>query len=594
MRGATTVPALMLAVALLAIWAITIVHERSDAAHDAELTLANVKNELGALQTAPFRASAATGGSPEHAQQLMRSAKQGILKPLYELGKNDAPAELRAVRTPLHENFAALDAIYELGASGKGYDERADRLATVSIKPRLAATELLDAAGAEYARRATAAQRQAVGGTAVAILLLVGAFSLLYRRAAIARTRAEASEERFRTLVTHLPAAVYRRAPGGTWPMEVASARIEEIIGDAPEYGPLIADRTALDEQVAASGEDGFTLEYEIQHPDGGTRWVRDMGRAIRGPDGAILWVDGTISDITSVKLMETDLRVAQRLEAVGQLAAGIAHEINTPMQFVGDGVHFLADSFDELDRLVAEYRTLCTEAAEGRLDALAVAARVEAAEQEADLAYLRDRVPAALERTLEGVARVAKIVAAMKDFGRPGQAQLELADLNAALESTLVVAQSEYKYVADLDVTLGDLPPVVCNVGELNQVFLNLVVNAAHAIADSGRQGVIGIRSWHEDDAAVVVIADTGVGIEPELRERIFDPFFTTKAVGRGTGQGLAISRSIVVDKHGGSLTVDSDVGRGTTFTVRLPVASSGKRVLVGDLEDRMLDAAA
>jgi signal transduction histidine kinase len=429
--------------------------------------------------------------------------------------------------------------------------------------------------------------------TIAVIALIAAAFSLLYHRAARARSRAESSEERFRTLVAHIPAAVYRRAPGGTWPMAFASARLDEIIGDAPAYGPLVAGRAALDEQVAASGDDGFTLEYEIARSDGSTRWVRDTGQAVRDADGTIVWVDGTISDITDVKHLETDLRVAQRLEAVGQLAAGIAHEINTPMQFVGDGIGFLAQSFDGLDRLVAEYRALCDEAAGGALDAPAMAARIEDAEQAADLAYLRERVPAALERTLEGVGRVATIVAAMKDFGRPGQVQQEHADLNAALESTLVVAQSEFKYVADLDVELGSLPPVLCNLSELNQVFLNLVVNAAHAIADSGRRGVIGVRSWRDPDAVVIVIADTGVGIEPDLRERIFDPFFTTKAVGRGTGQGLAISRSIVVDKHGGSLTVDSEIGRGTAFTVRLPLAASGDHVLVGDLEDRMLDAA-
>ena len=158
-----------------------------------------------------------------------------------------------------------------------------------------------------------------------------------------------------------------------------------------------------------------------------------------------------------------------------------------------------------------------------------------------------------------------------------------------------MVVAQSEFKYVADLDVALGSLPRVMCNPGELNQVFLNLVVNAAHAIADSGKRGVIGVRTWLQDGAVTIVIADTGVGIEPDLRERIFDPFFTTKAVGRGTGQGLAISRSIVVDKHSGTLTVDSEVGRGTAFTISLSArAASGERVLVGDFEPRMLDAAA
>ena len=402
LRRATAVPALMLALALMAIAAITIVHERSDAARDAELTLANIKNELGALQSAPFRASTATGGSPEQAERLMRSGKQGILKPLYELGKDDPPAELRAVRKPLHENFAALDAIYELGASGQGYDERADRLATVSTKPRFAATALLDAARDEYARRAASAQMQAVGGTAVVILLLVGAFTLLYRRAAHARWRAESSEERFRTLVTHIPATVYRRAPGGTWPMEFASERIEEIIGDAPAYGPLVAGRAALDEQVAASGEDGFTLEYEVAHRDGRTRWVRDMGQAIRGTDGAILWVDGTISDITSVKLMEADLRVAQRLEAVGQLAAGIAHEINTPMQFVGDSVSFLGPRSTSSSASATSTRRPAG-------TTTAALERIRHAEDEADLEYLKERVPAAFDRAREGIGRVRR-----------------------------------------------------------------------------------------------------------------------------------------------------------------------------------------
>jgi signal transduction histidine kinase len=591
---ARVVPALVLVIGLAAIAVITIVHQRSDAARAAELSLAHIETELGQLQIAPFRANAATGGSPEVAAQLIRSGKQGILRPLDELSRHDTPAALRDLRAPLRENFATLDAIYELGASGQGYDERADLLATDSAKSKAAATALLNVAGGVYAARATAARRQAVGGTAVVILLLVGAFSLLYRRVAKARSRVASSEERFRTLVAHIPAAVYRRAAGGAWPMEFASARLDEIIGGAPAYGPLVTDRAALDEQVAASGPDGFTLEYEIAHPDGDTRWVRDMGVAIRDADGTILWVDGTISDITDVKCLETELRVASRLEAVGQLAAGIAHEINTPIQFVGDGIRFLSASFVELDRLVVEYRRLSIEAAAGRLDAPGVAVQIEHAAQEADLEYMRERVPAAIDRTLDGVGRVATIVAAMRDFGRPGKDQLEPADLNAALESTLVVAQNEFKYVADLDVELGQLPPVVCSVSELNQVFLNLVVNAAHAIAESDKRGVIGIRSWFDGDAVMIAIADTGVGMTPELCARIFDPFFTTKAVGRGTGQGLAISRSIVVDKHGGSLTVESDVGRGTTFTIRLPLAVSGERVIVGDLEHGMLDAAA
>jgi signal transduction histidine kinase len=421
-------------------------------------------------------------------------------------------------------------------------------------------------------------ERSAVGETAVVIVLLAGVFILLYRRVAKARSRVESSEERFRTLVAHIPAAVYRRAPGGTWPMEYASPRLAEIVGDAPAYGPLVSDRAALDAQVAASGDDGFTLEYEVAHPDGNPRWVRDMGQAVRDAGGTILWVDGTISDITDVKRMESELRVASRLEAVGQLAAGIAHEINTPIQFVGDGIRFLSTSFEQLDALVAEYRRLSIEAAAGRLDAPAVAAQIEHAAQEADLDYMRERVPAAIERTLDGASRVATIVAAMRDFGRPGQAQHEPADLNAALESTLVVAQNEFKYVADLDVDLGRLPTVVCSVSELNQVFLNLVVNAAHAIADvvkhRGGRGTITIRMYREDaDTVVVMVSDTGGGIPEAIRDRVFDPFFTTKEVGHGTGQGLALARTAIVDRHGGTISFETRPGEGTTFFVRLPI---------------------
>jgi two-component system, NtrC family, sensor kinase len=162
-----------------------------------------------------------------------------------------------------------------------------------------------------------------------------------------------------------------------------------------------------------------------------------------------------------------------------------------------------------------------------------------------------------------------------MKDFGRPSQVAHEPADLNEALRSTLVVSQNEYKYVADVDTDFAELPRIVCNVSELNQVFLNLIVNAAHAIGDHGRWGTIRVRTAHDETDAIVTISDDGPGIPEDIRERIFDPFFTTKDVGRGTGQGLAIARSIVVDKHAGSLSVDSRPGRGSTFTVRLPVSA-------------------
>ncbi len=272
---------------------------------------------------------------------------------------------------------------------------------------------------------------------------------------------------------------------------------------------------------------------------------------------------------------MEAELRLSQRLEAVGHLAAGVAHEINTPMQFVGDSVRFVSSAFDEVRDLGEEYKAICAELAAGRDDEPAIRARIQEAEERADLEYLDERVPAAFERTLDGVARVTTIIAAMKTFSRPTQVELAHADINEALRSTLVVAQNEYKYVADIETEFGEIPPVMCNVGEINQVFLNLIVNAAHAVGDAAvpgadERGAIRVTTAREDDAAVITISDSGPGIPDAIRERIFDPFFTTKDLGKGTGQGLAIATAIV-GRHGGSLVLQS--GRGTSFAIRLPI---------------------
>jgi signal transduction histidine kinase len=200
---------------------------------------------------------------------------------------------------------------------------------------------------------------------------------------------------------------------------------------------------------------------------------------------------------------------------------------------------------------------------------------RVTDAEVDADMEYLTERVPAAFERTVDGVKRVATIVRAMREFGHPPTADLSPVDLNAVIENTLIVATSEYKYVADVACELGELPAVVCNRGDINQVVLNLIVNAAHAIGDvigeSGERGTITIRTAVEKETVRISIADTGGGIPPEIGARIYDPFFTTKAVGRGTGQGLAITRTIV-ERHDGTISFDTIAGEGTTFHIVLP----------------------
>ena len=295
--------------------------------------------------------------------------------------------------------------------------------------------------------------------------------------------------------------------------------------------------------------------------------------------------LQATVRDTTDKKLaeeqrkvMEIHLRSAQKMESIGQLAAGIAHEINTPIQYVGDHARFLKESFGDLLSLVNSYR----EALQGLGDAVpeVIHERLRDAETQTDLDYLLTRIPRAIEQSLEGVGRVSTIVKAMREFSHPGVEEKIPTNLNGCVENTVTVSRNEWKYAADLETLLDpDLPAVSCLPSEINQVLLNLIVNAAHAIAetDKGAEGakgriVVGTRVM---DARTVElrVTDTGAGIPEKIRNRIFDPFFTTKEVGKGTGQGLALSYNIVVKRHGGTITFESEVGKGTTFYVRLPV---------------------
>ena len=279
-------------------------------------------------------------------------------------------------------------------------------------------------------------------------------------------------------------------------------------------------------------------------------------------------------AEIVERQLVENQLVQAQKLESIGQLAAGIAHEINTPIQYIGDSVDFLRSAVTSIEEVLGKYRLLHT-ASDGR-DSAEVLARAQSAAEAADLEFLQAEIPRAFERTLDGITRVAKIVRAMKEFSFPGAHEHSYANINHALENTLVVARNEYKLLATVQTQFGELPDVNCNVSELNQVFLNLIVNAAHAIQESGKDattGVIAIRTSEAGGMVEVAIGDNGCGIAPEHVNKVFEPFFTTKEVGRGTGQGLSIARAAVVTRHGGTLTFESEVGRGTTFFVRVPV---------------------
>ena len=283
-------------------------------------------------------------------------------------------------------------------------------------------------------------------------------------------------------------------------------------------------------------------------------------------------------ADITERKMLEKQLAQAQKLRSIGQLASGIAHEINTPTQYVGDNIRFLKDAFGDLIGVLQGDEELLA-AARGGVVSAELVRRLQDGRERADLEYLVSEVPVAIQHTLEGVERISKIVRAMKDFAHPGREEKAPADLNQIIDSTVTVARNEWKYVADMQTDFDrSLPPVLCHPAEIGQVILNLVINAAHAIEDVVKQGRaakggITIATRRRDGWAEIRISDTGSGIPENIRHRIFDPFFTTKEIGRGTGQGLAICYPVIVGKHGGRITFDSEVGRGTTFTIGLPL---------------------
>jgi two-component system, NtrC family, sensor kinase len=287
----------------------------------------------------------------------------------------------------------------------------------------------------------------------------------------------------------------------------------------------------------------------------------------------------GLMLDITEVRRLGRELAAAQKLESVGRMAAGVAHEINTPVQFVSDNVQFVRTSMTDVAAVIQAYRDL-KDATQSSGDVVAAVRLADEAEKAADLDYILQNAPQALDSSIEGLGRIAIIVRSLKEFAHPDQAQKTLADLNQAIRSTLVIAQNEYKHVALLNTQFDDLPAIPCFLGEINQVVLILLVNASHAISDavkdSGNLGNLAVRTRLDGNEVEISISDTGTGIPESARDKVFDPFFTTKDVGRGTGQGLAIAYSVIVKKHGGTLRFETECGKGTTFFIRLPVRES------------------
>ncbi len=322
--------------------------------------------------------------------------------------------------------------------------------------------------------------------------------------------------------------------------------QVRKALGDAPRspeverllalvdeaYTVADADRAMLERTLTLASDELYTQNRRLEH------------------------------ELSDRKRLELELRHAEKLRAVGQLASGVAHEINTPVQFVGDSLSFLDDAFREIDALLG--------AIEG----------VEATHEmmvKSDMAYLRTEIPAALSRARDGTGRVATIVRALKTLAHPDEIEQQVADLGDAIHNTLVVVANELKFVADVELDLAPDVRVRCHVGEIQQVLINLLVNAAHAIGDrhrpAGTRGKIRISTIVDGRDVLISVADDGGGIPEAIRHRIFEPFFTTKPVGTGTGQGLSLVHSMIIDHHGGRLTFTSEVGVGTTFSITLPL---------------------
>ena len=287
----------------------------------------------------------------------------------------------------------------------------------------------------------------------------------------------------------------------------------------------------------------------------------------------------GLMIDVTEARRMVREMAQGQKLESVGRIAAGVAHEINTSVQFISDSVRFVRHALKDVPHAIADYRVLAADVLSGK-DVANAARKALDTDEAADVDYFLKNAPEALDRALDGIGRVGSVVKSMTEFAHPDTRVKTDLDLNRAIRTTLNMSRNEYKSVANVVTDFAELPAIHCHAGDFNQVVLNLLLNAAHAISDvvegTSAKGSITVRTRAIGDYVEISVSDTGAGIPESVRGRIFEPFVTTKEVGRGTGQGLALSRGIVVEKLKGSLHFETETGKGTTFFIRLPVSEA------------------
>jgi PAS domain S-box-containing protein len=405
----------------------------------------------------------------------------------------------------------------------------------------------------------------------------------------LAESEVREAQDFLRNVIDTVPNLIFVKNSEGRFTLvnrafaETNGRTVEDIIGKTGTDLLKIASEAELiyldDQQVFESGQEKTILEHKVTDAKGELHWFHTVKRPLISAEKNKRYLLGVATDLTDRKLLEEQMQRGQKLESIGQLAAGIAHEINTPTQYVGDNTRFLKDSFNDLAEVLKKNEELL-KVCHDQGFTHQIVTEMEAAIEFADTEYLLEEIPKSIEQSLNGIGRIGKIVQSMKDFAHPGSVDKRAVDLNRAIESTITVASNEWRYVAEMETDFDQtLPNVPCLIGEFNQVILNMIVNAAHAISDvvgdgSNGKGTIRISTKHEGDWVEISVSDTGIGMPEEIRKKIFDPFFTTKEIGKGTGQGLAISHTVIVEKHKGTIDVESEVGQGTTFIISLPIS--------------------
>ena len=353
--------------------------------------------------------------------------------------------------------------------------------------------------------------------------------------------------------------------------------KIEELIPTIT-YSKLVDDVILFDNLLS-----GQTILIEGKKENGDTFPIEAHFSKMTLVIDFQIMLSCVIRDITERVQLEKQLNQASKLESIGQLAAGIAHEINTPTQYVTDNTTFLDTAFISCLDVIQ----LCQKLSKKSVEDISEhdLTKIRMLIDETDIEFILEEVPSAITQSLEGLHRISTIVKAMKSFSHPSKGEMQLTSIPEAIETTVTVARNEWRYIAELEMKFDDnLPQIMCIRDELNQAFLNVIVNAAHAIEDSKtnaeqQNGKIVITvSKHESDI-IIKITDNGKGMPAEVRERIFDPFFTTKTVGQGTGQGLSLAYSVIVDQHNGEIDAHSELGVGTTFVISLPISNTSNQ---------------